>query len=118
MSTDKPPSDRLPLVRRLGVQVVPYSLETPGIQISQRSCHVLFAAEGSFSREGRIHQPPEKAGDYALDPICCSTHAGEEPSLNPRLRCSQLPSSSGAAIHNILDCSWLPKCLENYSKLN
>lgn len=30
----------------------------------------------------------------------------------------QLPTSSGAAIHNILDCSWLPKRLENYSKLN
>ena len=80
--------------------------------------HTLFATAGSCSREGLTHQLPERDGNYALDLACCSTCTGEEPPPTSCLWCNQLPSSSGAAIQNSLDCSWLPKCLENYTKLN
>lgn len=45
-------------------------------------------------------------------------HMPERNHSDPCLWCSHLPGSSGAAIHSFLDCSWLPECLENYSKLN
>lgn len=53
--------------------------ESPYIQVSLRSCHMLFTIDWSFSRERLSHQPLERTGDYALDPTYHSTQAGEEP---------------------------------------